>query len=615
MRIRSTGLALFAGLTIIVSACGGATADIKKVGLVTDVGTLEDKSFNEASWLGAQDGAKTIGGTANNIVTKAPADYAANIKTFVDQGYEIIVTVGFAMGDATTIAAKTYPNVKFIGVDQGVCVDETGKSDPTFACKGDPTKLLPNYQGLVYKEEQVGYLAGVLAASVSKSGVVRHGRRHQHDPGGRPLHQRLPQRSHVGEARWTRSSCSTFRPTSPRRFNDPGTGKSIAQQMLGQKADVIFQVAGLSGAGALEAACATPGVAGIGVDVDQSKSLPNLAKCILTSAEKSLVGHGLGGDQEGRRQDGQGRNGLVRRLEHPAWRRPRAVRRRLRQPRHPRDPGGDRQGLRRSEGRHGRSLQADPLRQEGLGRLSDDADNRTGRHRVGPFRLLTQAFQHRERDGRRPRRPILEMRGISKRYPGVVANDGIDLDLRPGEIHALLGENGAGKSTLMNILYGLAAPDEGEILIDGQPVEILGPHDAIGRGIGMVHQHFMLVPVLTVAENILLGEETMANAIFLDRDEAAPPDRRARPAVRLRDRPRRPGREPVGRLAAAGRDPQGALSKRPHPRPRRADGGPDSRRRPRRSSPSSAASPRRATGSSSSATSSTRSWRSPTGSR
>ena len=121
--------------------------------------------------------------------------------------------------------------------------------------------------------------------------------------------------------------------------------------------------------------------------------------------------------------------------------------------------------------------------------------------------------------------PVLEMRGITKRYPGVLANDAIDLDLRPGEIHALLGENGAGKSTLMNILYGLAVPDEGEILIDGQPVDILGPPDAIARGISMVHQHFMLVPVLTVAENILLGEETMANPVFIDRSEARNADR------------------------------------------------------------------------------------------
>jgi len=104
-------------------------------------------------------------------------------------------------------------------------------------------------------------------------------------------------------------------------------------------------------------------------------------------------------------------------------------------------------------------------------------------------------------------RAALEMRSITKRFPGVIANDGISFDLRKGEIHALLGENGAGKSTLMNILYGLYQPDEGEILLDGQPVKITSPRVAIQNGIGMVHQHFMLVPTLTVAENIVLGME------------------------------------------------------------------------------------------------------------
>jgi simple sugar transport system ATP-binding protein len=120
----------------------------------------------------------------------------------------------------------------------------------------------------------------------------------------------------------------------------------------------------------------------------------------------------------------------------------------------------------------------------------------------------------------RPGTPVLEMRGVTKRFPGVLANDHIDLDVRRGEIHALLGENGAGKTTLMNILYGLVTPDEGEILLDGTPVTIHSPNDAIERGISMVHQHFMLVPVLTVAENILLGQEPMANPVFLDRRAA-----------------------------------------------------------------------------------------------
>jgi len=118
------------------------------------------------------------------------------------------------------------------------------------------------------------------------------------------------------------------------------------------------------------------------------------------------------------------------------------------------------------------------------------------------------------------RAPALEMRGITKRYPGVVANDDIDLEVRPGEIHALLGENGAGKTTLMNVLYGLARPDAGQIFLDGQQVDIASPSDAIARGISMVHQHFMLVPVLSIAENIMLGEEAMAGPIFMDRRTA-----------------------------------------------------------------------------------------------
>ena len=116
--------------------------------------------------------------------------------------------------------------------------------------------------------------------------------------------------------------------------------------------------------------------------------------------------------------------------------------------------------------------------------------------------------------------PILELRGITKRFPGVVANDRVDFDLQRGEVHALLGENGAGKSTLMNVLYGLYHPDEGEILIDGEPVSIGSPRAAIEHGIGMVHQHFMLIPVMTVAENIVLATEPRTAGVFLDYDAA-----------------------------------------------------------------------------------------------
>jgi general nucleoside transport system ATP-binding protein len=111
---------------------------------------------------------------------------------------------------------------------------------------------------------------------------------------------------------------------------------------------------------------------------------------------------------------------------------------------------------------------------------------------------------------------VLELRGITKQFPGVLANDHVDFDLRRGEVHALLGENGAGKSTLMSILYGLYHPDEGEILIGGEPVRMSTPKEAIERGVGMVHQHFMLIPVMTVAENIVLAEEPTKAGIVLD---------------------------------------------------------------------------------------------------
>jgi simple sugar transport system ATP-binding protein len=114
----------------------------------------------------------------------------------------------------------------------------------------------------------------------------------------------------------------------------------------------------------------------------------------------------------------------------------------------------------------------------------------------------------------------LELRGITKRFGSLTANDAIDLVVEPGEIHALLGENGAGKSTLMNVLYGLYTPDEGQILVDDVPVSFNGPGDAMAAGIGMVHQHFMLIPVFSVAENVELGRERTSRFGFLDRRRA-----------------------------------------------------------------------------------------------
>ena len=137
----------------------------------------------------------------------------------------------------------------------------------------------------------------------------------------------------------------------------------------------------------------------------------------------------------------------------------------------------------------------------------------------------------------------LELRGITKRFPGVLANDHVDFGLFEGEVHALLGENGAGKSTLMNVVYGLYRPDEGEILVRGRPVAVHSPRDAIEQGIGMVHQHFMLIPVMTVAENIVLATEPTRGGVLLDLDSAI---------ERVRDLSRRFGLavDPAARIEA-----------------------------------------------------------------
>src|SRR5215216_5577273 len=256
-----------------------------KVGVVTDVGQLEDKSFNQAAYEGGKAAAEKLGAQFDVIVTQNISDYKQNIQTFVDQGFNVIITVGFLIGTDTTIAAKENPDVTFIGVDQGICVDAEGAPDPTFACAGDAATLLPNYQGIVFAEEQAGYLAGIVAASISKTGTIGA-------VGGTNVPAVVAYNAgYVAGAQSVNPDIKTlYQETNPdptKGFNDPATGKAIAQQFIGQGADVLFQVAGLTGQGVLEAAC-DANIYGIGVDVDQVETLPNLSGCLVTSAEKKL---------------------------------------------------------------------------------------------------------------------------------------------------------------------------------------------------------------------------------------------------------------------------------------------------------------------------------------
>jgi basic membrane protein A and related proteins len=290
MQKRSVALALMAMFVIALAGCQPAAPAGLKIGLVTDVGQLNDKSFNQFSWEGAQDGASKVGGTAASAVSAVSADIARNIQSFVDQHYDIIVTVGFAAGNDTAKAAKANPNIKFIGVDQSfICLDANGDPDPTFTCAGDAKTLLPNYMGIGWHEEQPGYLAGIVAASLSESGVIAA-------VGGTYSVPAVPNYI-VGYANGAKSVNADIQVVvqyvSPNpdaaAFADQAGGKAFAQQLLSANpdVDVIFQVAGLTGNGVLQAACEA-GIWAVGVDVDQYESFPDAKACTVVSAEKKL---------------------------------------------------------------------------------------------------------------------------------------------------------------------------------------------------------------------------------------------------------------------------------------------------------------------------------------
>ena len=251
-----------------------ASADERCIGLVTDVGLVDDKSFNQASWQGAQEGAEAIGVDVSYIETQSSKDYAANIGLFADAGCDIIVTVGFAMGEATGIAAAEYPDINFIGVDmwQG--------------------EALSNVAGLIFNEDRAGFLAGALAASMSSTGIV-----------GQVLGTNLvPPVQAFGNgfdrgARHINPDIEILKTYHPGAievaFGDPEWGATTSRQAMDQGADVIFAAGGSTGNGGLmeiaAAASAGESVFCIGVDIDQWYSVPEAKPCLITSAEKHLV--------------------------------------------------------------------------------------------------------------------------------------------------------------------------------------------------------------------------------------------------------------------------------------------------------------------------------------
>ena len=293
MRSRTLALSALAAIAVIAAACTGTASQAPaglKIGLVTDVGSLDDKNFNQYSWEGAQDGASKVGGTASSATSAVSADIARNIQSFIDQDFDIIVTVGFAAGADTIKAAKANPEIKFIGVDQAPCITAEGEPDPEFGCAGDPKTLLPNLQGIGWHEQQPGYLAGIVAASLSESGVIAA-------VGGTDSVPAVP--NYIAGYKNGALSIDpevrvVIQYVSPApdaaAFADAPGGKAFAQQLLSanSEVDVIFQVAGLTGNGVLQAACEA-NIKAIGVDVDQFVSTPDTAACIVVSAEKKLM--------------------------------------------------------------------------------------------------------------------------------------------------------------------------------------------------------------------------------------------------------------------------------------------------------------------------------------
>jgi basic membrane protein A len=265
---------------MILPACAPAQADCTSedvfcVGLVTDVGKINDKSFNQSAWEGVQQAEKDLGATVQYIETTDAKDYAKNIATFGDAGYDVIVTVGFNLGADTRTAAGTYPNVKFIGVDQG---QFEGTID--------------NVAGLVFPEDNAGFLVGALAAMMSKSNKIgavcgtdavppvwkfgegyKAGAAYADELNGTATEVFVVYHSDVG---------------FDKTFTDPEWGASTAKSMMDQGADAIFGCGGITGNGAITAA-AQAGAYAIGVDTDQYLTLPEAAPRMLSSAMKLIT--------------------------------------------------------------------------------------------------------------------------------------------------------------------------------------------------------------------------------------------------------------------------------------------------------------------------------------
>lgn len=269
-------------VTILVLAACAPTATSKKlkIGLVTDTGGVNDKSFNQSAWEGVQTAAAEFGYEAKFIESKQQTDYEKNIDQFATESYDVIVTVGFLMGDATAAKAKQYPNIKFAIIDYSYfpAKDSAACPDTVKDCYDDGG--LKNVTSLMFQEDEVGFLAGVLAAGMTKTGTICTVSGMEIPPVVKYV---------VGfqnGAKWFKPETQALNVYIP-SFVDPAKGKETGLSMIGQKCDVLFGVGGNTGNGGLLAAKENNLMA-IGVDVDQFGTYPEVRDALISSAMKNV---------------------------------------------------------------------------------------------------------------------------------------------------------------------------------------------------------------------------------------------------------------------------------------------------------------------------------------
>ncbi len=267
--------------SLVLSACAVVGGGGKlKIGLVTDTGGVNDKSFNQSAWAGVQKAAQEFGFDAKYIESKQPTDYEKNIDQFATQNYDVIITVGFLMGDATAAKAKQYPKIKFAIIDNQYFPTAGSAACPDTVKDCYVDGGLTNVTSLMFQEDQVGFLAGVLAAGMSKTGTVCTVSGMQIPP---------VERFVIGfqnGAKWMKADTTALNVYIP-SFTDPAKGKETAISMIGQGCDVIFGVGGNTGNGGLLAA-KEQGLMAIGVDVDQYLTYPEVQSALMSSAAKNV---------------------------------------------------------------------------------------------------------------------------------------------------------------------------------------------------------------------------------------------------------------------------------------------------------------------------------------